>query len=311
MVFRIILFIVLVAYFAIRWRRKADKSWTDYGFGLKETEHILKLLQKQDYESAEKGLLSLETNKLSHALVHIPLSLKEDDLKHWLANSVHDDLPNLFLGAYHQHRAWMERSHGTGGELNDEQVKGFRKHQIIAFNYLHEVSDTFPKILGEAYVKLVAIHRGHSEFEEAMAYFEMAKELIPDNVMLYVEKAETIQPKWGGSVELTSRFMDELPDSKLIRQVIETKLIVEGHDWNTNYLGGSLAELHQQAKKTLYQIDKDVTLNPPTSVHRFMLYGYMILLAQMVENKRLVAKYDKLIGRNLPLHPFGVPAIKA
>lgn len=309
MLFRLILFALLIATL-IRWVLKRfgnNGAWTDYSFGLKESAHILNLLKKNAFEAAEKGILALEPDKLSHCVVHITLSLPEEKLEEWAQNSSYGDIPYLFLGAYHHHYAWISRGHEEGNKVSKKQYKGFLVHQAAAYDYLQEVSDTFPNILAEAYVHLISVARGDGNYDEANAYFEMVKEINPDHVMAYVQHAETIQPKWGGNIGLTSSLVPKLPDNQLIQQIIEVKLLEDGIPWNMNYFGGTLVDAKNRSKETLYRIDREVNINPPESIHKYMLFGYLMFLARTVGDKRLEKKYMNKLERNLPLYPFGLP----
>ena len=283
------------------------KPRSDYGFGSRESAHILALVKASDYEAAEKGILFLDSDNLSHVVNHLSLSLPLEKIQGWLANSVHEDIPYLALGAHHHHQAWISRGHSRGDEVSEARAQGFRKHQDKAYDYLMEVSDTFPKIQAETYVRLLAVYRGDGKFEEAKAYFEMAQELVPDHLMLFVEHAETLQPKWGGSITQTAALMHGLPERKLIQQLVEAKLLVEGEPWKVNYFGGTMQDLKIKAQDSFLRIHHELEREPPTSIHRYMLFGYMMFLAEQTGNRTLARTYKNKLDRNLPVYPFGLP----
>ena len=52
-------------------------------------------------------------------------------------------------------------------------------------------------------------------------------------------------------------------------------------------------------------VDAELNANPPESIQKFVLFGYMYLLSQFID-KSVQKKYKKLIGNNYSLYPFGI-----
>lgn len=277
----------------------------DYSFGLSAAKAVRKHLLDQDFEMAEVILEKMSANDLTQTLDYIGLVIEKPLLMRWLKNNHNKDFPYLALGVYFIHEAWKIRSHAVAKEVADEQREGFLEFQKKALKAFLSM-DKNSLLMPEVNARLIRVYMGLGEQTALRECFFSAIESNPDLVWAYLHYCEAIEPKWGGNEILIQEMMDLLPDNLLIKQIIELKIINDSIVFNANFFGGSFELLIQRAHHALVRIDKEISKKEPRSIHRYVLYGYMMTIAEALKNKEAQKKYMNKVGNYLALYPFGI-----
>lgn len=146
---------------------------------------------------------------------------------------------------------------------------------------------------------------GYSEAVEE--HYRASIKENPEHLWTYIHYSEAIQPKWGGSVEQVQNFISSLPSNYLIRTTLRLKLVYDSYISDENYfnLSDDPEAVNKFVADVASAVDTEIDANPPESIQRFVLYGYMYLMTQFID-KTVQKKYKKLIGNNYSLYPFGI-----
>lgn len=293
-----ILIRVIYAYFRTRLK-------VDYSFGLKPAQQAADLLRKGKYQAAEQTMMNCSPDDLTQVVDHIALSMKTAPLQKWLHQSGNTNLCNLCLGVHYLHLAWKARTHALASAVSDEAAMSFSAYLNQALETLQKVEGA-AKLIGEKHSRLIRVYMGMDEMDEATAHFNEAIKLNPVAIWPYIHYAEMIQPKWGGSVEQVHALLKQLPPNPLIQQIVQLKLVWDAMKMEEVFFGRTPEEQQQQAMLMLKHTDGELEKKKPESIHRFVLYGYMMCLAGHLGQGALEKEYTDLVGDNLALYPFGV-----
>lgn len=278
---------------------------TDFSFGRKDIQATSLFIQNKKFTQAETMLSQFDSDDLTQAVDHIAISSTEKQLGTYYEKSNGGPLASLLLGAWHLHKAWKLRGHKKAAELKDKQFKGYVEHIKLAGPYLQKATEE-AWLAAEAHSRLIRVDMGLGHLDSAEAHFKAAVKSDPGHLWAYLHYAECIQPKWGGSVEQVEHLLNTLPEDYLIRNTIRLKLMNDNFDCDTDFFG--LADPGKDwngfLSGTLTALDAEITANPPASIQRYVMYGYMYVLSLIAENG-LSKKYKKLVGTNYTLYPFG------
>lgn len=289
---------VVYAYF--RTRLKAD-----YSFGLKQAQQAYRLLKQGKYHEAEQIIVSCSPDDLTQVVDHIALSLKTPALQKWLHQSGNTNVCNLCMGVHYLHLAWKARTHALAADVSDDAAMSFIAYLQQSLETLQKVEGA-AKLVGEKHSRLIRVYMGLDDMDEATAHFNEAIKLNPVATWPYIHYAEMIQPKWGGSVEQVQQLLKQLPANALIQQIVQLKLVWDAIKMEEVFFGRTPEEQQQQAMLMLKHTDTELEKKKPESVHRFVLYGYMVCLAGHLGQTALEKEYATLVGDNLALYPFGL-----
>jgi hypothetical protein len=301
--FLFVLLVIGTVLYILKSNRQAHK--VDYSFGLKEARTARQLLSRKQYDQLEKLLRSLPPDTLTQTLDHLALSSDEQDIADWLSKGADKTAAHLLYGIYFGHQAWIARSHKPAEDVSEDAADRFYTCLDKSQKHLLVVGDQ-SYLSAEAYSRLIRIYMGEGEPGKVDAYFKRA--IAKDNVMLwpYIHYAEAIQPKWGGTVEQVKAFYNSLPDVPLIRQVIKLKLIWDSYTAGENYMADTRAELDHIAALTITEIDREISENPSTSVHRYIVYNYLMVLADELNDNVIKKDNRSRMKEYYTLYPFGI-----
>lgn len=280
-------------------------SSQDYSFGQKEAILIKREVKKGNYRVAHTRLNALSSDDLRHTLDCLAFNLKEEVLLKWYNDTDQSMLATLTMGIFHGHKGWIIRGHSRGEDVSHEDAMNFIEHERKSALLLHEVEK--PKNLAiEAYARLIKVYMSISQPAEASMYFRKCIELDPHNLWAYIHRAESIQPKWGGSNEAVVDLLNNLPDRRLIQQIVKMKFAREVTlPYGINLVDDKLTP-EEEVKGLLRQIDQELKERPEKSIHRFMLYAYIAVNGEEVGDLDLAKKYASKMEDNYPLYPFGM-----
>lgn len=301
-VISIVILIALIIV-VIKWFKKKPK--VDYSFNDTTIQNINKPILNNEFSKTESEIYRLSSDMLTQTIDYIALNTKEKTLEKWLNNSAVKEVPTLILGVHYLHQAWLSRGHSKIDKVSKQGIDGFEFYQNKAFEKLQEINFD-SKLSTEAYTRLIRAHMGYGQVEEAREYFYKAIEKDTDKLWAYIAYSEVIQPKWGGNTELIHELLNNLPQRRLIQQIVELKLVHDSLQSEENYFEGSMEDLKKRATKLLNTIDNELLKKDEMSIHRFVLFGYMFMLANDINQKAISAKYFKKMNNHFTLYPFGL-----
>lgn len=278
----------------------------NYSFGRKDINATALFIQNKKFRQAETMLEQFNSDDLTQAIDHIALSSTEKQLRKYFDVSNGSHTASLLLGAWYLHNAWRIRGHKAASELKEKQIKGYIGNLTLSAPLLQSATGS-NWIAAEAHSRLIRVDMGLSDADSAEENFKEAIKADKEHLWSYIHYSECIQPKWGGSIEKVQQLLNVLPDNYLIKNTVRLKLLYDSYLLNENYfnLGDSPEEVHTFISDVLISLDAEISENPPESIQRYVLYGYIYLLST-VANKDITKKYKKLVGTNLTLYPFGI-----
>ncbi|WP_338790238.1 hypothetical protein [Bernardetia sp. MNP-M8] len=277
----------------------------DYSYGNEVYRHIRSNIILEKYDLVEEQIQRLNCDDLSTVIDFITLTVDENILLEWIENSNSRDIPILMLGVFYNHEGWKARTHALYREVSQDGRKTFSYYQQKGLETLYKVSEN-TSLLTELYSRLMQFHMGESELDTAIDYFQKAKNRTPNDIWIYLRYSELIQPKWGGDEELVRELLANLPNHELSRQITLLKIIGEAYQAEINYFGNNMSELDKKANEILYEIDRSVSQNPPSSIHRYTLYCYLTIVAETINNHLIAEKYFAKMNGYYTLYPFGI-----
>ncbi len=293
-------------YLGYKYLRKKYKKNIDLSLGVSEINEIKLLIEKKQFDEAERLILKLNADNLTQTLDCIGLTINTSVLLEWKEKSKNIEISNLFLAVHFNHKAWIARSHSFSRFVSKKNEDKFFDYQSKSVEYFEQISE--PSVfISEVYSRLIRVEMGYYGYCDEVAYnFEKAINIDETNLWAYIHYCEAIQPKWGGNLELISKLLKSLPDITLIQHTVRLKLLLDSFIISENYFGGSMIHLENIAKDELQKTDKELSNKSISSIHRFMLYNYMKLLADQVDNNELAKKYKALSKNYHTLYPYGV-----
>jgi hypothetical protein len=280
----------------------------NYAFGRKDIEVISLFISNKKYEQAETMLSNFNSDDLTQAIDHLAVTLSEKQLKNYSENSNKNALSSLVLGAWYLHNAWKVRTNKVASELSTKQFESYVEN-LRSSGPLLQAASSESWLASEAHSRLIRVNMGLGYLDEVEAHYRVSIKENPKHLWTYIHYAEAIQPKWGGSIEQVQQFLNSLPDDYLIRTTLRLKLVYDsclsGDNYNYFNLSDDPEEVNKFVLEVASAIDAELNANPPESIQRFVMYGYMYLLTQFID-KTTQKKYKKLIGNNYSLYPFGI-----
>jgi hypothetical protein len=279
----------------------------NYAFGRKDIEVISLFINNKKYEQAETMLSHFDSDELTQAIDHLALTLSEKQLKNYYENNNKNALSSLILGASYLHHAWKVRSNKVASELSTKQFESYVENLRLSAPLLQAaINESW--LASEAHSRLIRVSMGLGYSDAVEEHYRASIKENPEHLWTYIHYSEAIQPKWGGSIELVQNLINSLPSNYLIRTTLRLKLVYDSYlSSDENYF--NLSDDPEEANKFVVDVatavDHEIDANPPESIQRFVLYGYMYLMTQFID-KTTQKKYKKLIGNNYSLYPFGI-----
>ncbi len=294
---------IIITAYGVKNEQKND----EYTLGLDEAIKCRSLFSRGKYDEFEELFLQLNSDNLTQVIDCISLSFNGSKLMDYFQAGKNKNIANLILGAFYNHQAWRIRTHGYAKDVSDEQAFGFYEFQEKSSERLFAVDELTSSLFIEAQSRLIRYSTGMGRIKDAKLFYRQVMEKAPENLWAHLHYCEVIQPKWGGNLGLISDLMDEIKLKRsIIQYIVELKLLLDSFTLGENYFGGSMEDLKVLSKRRLKEIDKAVSTNPPTSIHRYILYCYLYALADDVGNTRLTIKNSKKMEGYLTLYPYGV-----
>lgn len=295
----------LVTYYLYQKRQTFAGAKVDYSFGDPALQKIKSKLEEEEYTSAEFLIKQLDADDLRQAIDHVSLNGIGKTILDWKEALPDSQLANLFLGVYYIHQASLNRGNLPLDALSTEQEELFFEYSDQAKDLLENI-DSDDELEAEAYAQLLRIAGTTGDFKNADIYFDKCLALNPNHLWAHIEYAENIQPKWGGNLEIIEKFIDGLTNDPLVNQTVYLKVVWDSVLANENLFGGSMQDLKDQAKALLFEIDAELNNHPPSSIQKYVLYNYMTVVSEEFGIKALNQKYNKMMGGNFTLYPFGI-----
>jgi tetratricopeptide (TPR) repeat protein len=280
-------------------------SKTDYSFGLDEAKEIKRELRNEEYTKVNDLIAKLSSDNVSHVVDYLALNSGEQQLKKWHLESQESSSSLLVLGAFYAHKGWAIRGNSYAFEVNEDDAFSFIDYQNEALKFLSQINDD-NVFAAEMYSRLIRIHMGLGNDEKGKEAFEKCTQLDPLKVWAYIHRLEAIQPKWGGTLEETINFKSTLPNSDIIKQIIDLKLIVDSSVSGENLISINTIDVKKHALAQIKKIDNQLSSNPQKSILRFVIYNYMVGISQEIGNEDFLNKYFRKMENHYTLYPFGI-----
>ena len=278
----------------------------NYAFGRKDIEVISLFISNKKYEQAETMLSHFNSDDLTQAIDHVALTLNEKQLRNYYENNGKNALSSLILGAWYLHNAWKVRSNKVASELSTKQFESYVENLRLSGPLLQAaINESW--LASEAHSRLIRVSMGLGYSDAVEEHYRASLKENPEHLWTYIHYSEAIQPKWGGSVEQVQNLISSLPSNYLIRTTLRLKLVYDSYISDENYfnLSDDPEAVNKFVADVASAVDTEIDANPPESIQRFVLYGYMYLMTQFID-KTVQKKYKKLIGNNYSLYPFGI-----
>jgi len=186
----------------------------DLSFGLIEARGIRPLLEKQRWAELEQLAAGLAPGDLTRLLDGLCLSHAYAPLLAQYQQSGRSELRRLVAGVHATFLAWEARGGGGGAGLSQQQVDEFLSHLGQA---QAQPSAPFaaPGLQAEAAARLVRVAMGLSEVEQVEDAFAQCTALQPSHLQGHLFFFNALTPKWLGSEEVLTEFVDAAPDPAL------------------------------------------------------------------------------------------------
>lgn len=303
-----ILFIIGVVAF-ILFKRKKNKFKNvknNYSFGLQEAKDCANALQQKKYETVERLLSQCNADNLSVCIDYLALTFDELTLLDWHESSNNKSFSQLVLGAYYNHQAWIVRTNEYAEEVTEADAVGFFEYAEKSIPFYEEACKN-NSIAAETHARMIRHYMGTNEMDQVDLHFAKAIALDNNHIWAHVHYAEAIQPKWGGTSEKLNAFIKSYASKPtLLKQILDLKLMVDAGLAEENYFGGTMEELIVNAKILLEATDKEISENPPQSIHKYILFNYLFSLSNELKNTKLGKKYFAKMEGYYTLYPFGI-----
>lgn len=297
------IFIAITVFVIIKTFKK--KSYRrNYSLGLKLAEDAESLIKQKKYKEAENLVSKQSLNDITQVVDHLALCFKEKVLTEW-NTSTNSDLAKLTLGVFYLHLAWISRSHKLAKDVSKKKAEDF-------FDYLDLSYDTFDTISENSFYspelnsRKIRLYMSYGNNETAGEYFNEVSKNQSNFIWPFIHYAELIQPKWGSDIKDLEDFYENLPENFLIQSIVETKLILDSMIMDENYFSKYNINIKSFAKEKVLAIDADLNAENTDSIHKYILYNYMILLSDEIGDNTIKSKYKKLKDGNYTLYPHGL-----
>lgn len=302
----VILALIIWALYRFFFVHKAPK--VDYTFGRNDFKNLVKWVKAGNHAQVELAVKDLNSDDLTQALDSVALGVSVKELDKYHQAAISKDLSSLLLGVFHLHQAWKARGGSYASEVSEKAANIFFNELHIATSFLHLLCDH--TLYGaEANARMIRVSMGQGdELEVANTYFNRATQLDKNHLWAYIHYSEVAQPKWFGSKEQVLDFYKNLPDNKLIQTIIRLKLSSDSISSDQILLSSSdtMEDLERDVKAYITELDASNILFKETSIHKYIIYGYMFVLASHFGITSMSEKYWNLLENRLPLYPFGL-----
>ncbi|WP_408030580.1 hypothetical protein [Tenacibaculum xiamenense] len=280
-------------------------SKSDYSFGLKEAKTIKNEVLAGNYAKADEMIKTLSSDNLSQTMDCLALNIEGEILKKWYNQSNNSESSTLAIGVYHSHKGWKIRGYAYSNDVDKDDAMGFIDYQEKSKELLNKITKN-KSLVAEAKARLIRVYMSLDEYEKASLNFQKCIQLDPNNVWAYIHQSESIQPKWGGSQKDLNEFLKNMSKNKLIQQIITLKLTVDSFISDENLFDDGEENIKQKARKTIREIDKEIEANSINSIHKYLVFGYMVSISHELGDNHLLNKYYSKMDENYPLYPFGI-----
>lgn len=294
------------AYGMYRFMKALRAPANDYSFGRTDLVEISRAISKSDFDHADMRMNQLHADDLTQVVDHIVMACPGKSIQKYLDRTENGSMASLLQGSRYLYLAWKIRGHETASKLSGKKITQYTGHLESAMKMLAKAC-TDRKLAAEAHSRMIRACMSLGYADQARAHFKEVMQLNRQHFWAYLHYAELIQPKWYGSVEEVSEFLKGLPsDQEMIRSAVRLKLLYDGLMSRENYFDLNEENTVQHVQDELGRVDAWIEKDQPASIHRFIIFGYMYLLAAFAKDKALEKKYKKRLGGNYALYPFGI-----
>lgn len=191
------------------------------------------LLQSEKYADLERELSSYQTayenRKTSDTVVSQAFGSfgnsapwLEKRLNTWLSKYPNSYSAYMARGAYYNHLGWLSRGGRYTHKTSKEQFKDMHSYFINAARDFNSALNLNPK-LTVAYDYLIGIDSATKKTSLKKELFRKAMQIDVASFVVRSRYLWTLQPKWGGSVEVIKEFLKE--SEKYVSQNKELKVL--------------------------------------------------------------------------------------
>jgi len=285
----------------------APNPGIDYAFGKESIIAAGKNFKKGRTELAIGMLKEMPSTDLPYALDHIAQISNEKAILNILNTDSDKPAVSLIAGVWYLHHAWKYRGFDIVENLSSKKIQKFSDWNSMAEAHLMEAAKGSWTAV-EANVRLIrCLMSEYGGGERARTSFSLLEKKGVLHIYAYLNYAELIQPKWGGSVDEVRRFAAHLPKDKMIASAVRLKLLLDGIQSSVNYLDDTEVKVTEsQIIKEITEAEKVLEYVNPQDIDRYVIYGYIYLLTGYLGDKLKHKKYRKLISENYTIYPFGI-----
>lgn len=280
----------------------------DFSFGRNDFKNLIKWVKSGNHTQVDQTINAFNSDDLTQALDCLALGLTEKGIKKYQDIAVNKALSSLILGVFYGHEAWKIRGRGQGITISEDTANQFMEMLNLSATSLEDLAQ-HSKYGAEVNARMIRVSMGLGDgLEVADSYFRKAIQLDKNHLWAYIHFSEVVQPKWYGTKEQVVDFYKNLPDNKLIQTIVRLKLSYDSisSDQNLLTLSGSMEDLEKDVRAFISELDASNVLFKETSIHKYIIYGYMFVLASHFNHTPMSEKYWKLLENRLPLYPFGL-----
>ncbi|WP_329740493.1 DUF4034 domain-containing protein [Dyella sp. A6] len=130
----------------------------------------------------------------------------EDRLDAWVEQDPADALPRLVRANYHYNRGWWIRGYRFAGEVGKAHSVAFQQELDLAQQDIDRVIQRAPDNPYARYLALLIL-KATGDNQVQLRVFRQAIARFPNYYPLYLVRLDSLQPKWGGSVEAMKAFV--------------------------------------------------------------------------------------------------------
>lgn len=172
---------------------------------------ITRLLQDEKYQVIQSLFLKLQSDFEQGTIedIHLQYAYQaftdsnpthNDKLKAWLESMPDSWVAHMAYANYQISRAWNSRGVRYSSETENEQFSSMQQHFSIAGKSLLAALKLKPDFL-PAYESFIEIAKSQGDVKKAKIIYLKALEYHPSSYSIRKRYMDSIEPKWGGSLE--------------------------------------------------------------------------------------------------------------
>ncbi|MBF9238412.1 hypothetical protein I2I05_13485 [Hymenobacter sp. BT683] len=198
---------------------------SDSSFGLIHSLKVDELLRNRQWMAFEATVAALPTDELTRLLDGLCATPNYTRELYHYQEAGESELQHLMAGIHDTFLAWEARSKVVAQELTEKQINGFAHYLAQAIIHLDRSFKNHHYQV-EAHARLIRVHMGLNEPQDAQQAFFACRELVEDHLLGYMNYFKLAAPRWFGDAAVLAEFADEAPTTTL-RQLLQANFLVE------------------------------------------------------------------------------------